>query len=212
MRWTYWILGLLICVANALSAPAHLPFGSQREPDISVLVESSSPIAPAIRRSMEKELRRLFSPSDTQIQIVFDRDPNENTVYESQVIMMRLVGQCDAVPAPSRYTHKPDTLGRTFITDGVILPFVELDCRQISGAIRQRLLTVSKEERPMLLGRAMARVLAHEIYHVLAATMEHTHHGIAAETMSAAQLTEERHDFRFEDFELMHLLPVMGTF
>lgn len=211
MRWTCWILALIVFATGALSAPKDIPFRPDFGPDVSVLAESATPLEPAVARAMERELRRIFGPSDTRVEIVFDRDRNAHTVYDSQVIMMRVKGRCALGPATAGYSHKPDTLGRTFITDGAVLPFVELDCRQISGAIRQRLATAPAGERPVLLGRALARVLAHEIYHVLAATMTHSATGIAAETMSAEQLACERHDFQPEDFIHMGLLPVLGT-
>jgi hypothetical protein len=213
LRCIYWILPFIFLVTKALSAPVHLPFSPERaEADLSVVIDSRAPIDSAVLQAMEKELKRIFGPTDTLIELVIYRNRNESKVFESQVIMTRVVGECDALAAATSYTHKPDTLGRTFVTDGEILPFVELNCRQISGAVQQQIRAFPKDEYPVVLGRALARVLAHEIFHILAATMKHARHGIAAETMNAVQLTTERHDFRPEDFERMHLLPATGTF
>lgn len=178
---------------------------------ISVVVESSVRLQDSLLASMERELQRIFAPSDTQIEMILPQERDAHAVFDSEVIVMRVRGRCELGPMPPLHAHRPDMLGRTFVTDGVILPFVELDCRQISGALRQRLAGAREEARPAMLGLAMARVLAHEIYHVLARTSAHSPYGIAAETMNPDQMVGERLDFRYEDFERMGLLPAMGT-
>lgn len=178
---------------------------------ISVVVESSVRLEDTLLRSMERELQRVFAPSDTRIEMILPHGRDAHEVFDTEMLVMRVRGRCELGPMPPLNGHRPDMLGRTFVTDGVILPFVELDCKQISGALRQRLAGAKEEMRPVLLGRAMARVLAHEIYHVLARTSAHSPHGIAADTMNAEQLIGERMDFRYEDFERMGLLPSMGT-
>jgi hypothetical protein len=55
-------------------------------------------------------------------------------------------------------------------------------------------------ERAKLLGRAMARVLAHEMYHFLTNTGKHSSTGIAKSTYSAGELTAQY--LRFELAEL----------
>jgi hypothetical protein len=176
-----------------------------------VVLESRATLPDNLVRAMESELRRAFAPSDTRVELVMPTDRSHHPVFDTELIMLRVTGRCEVGPMPPLNGHKPDTLGRTFVTDGRILPFVELDCRQISGALRGRLAGATAAQRPGLLGRAMGRVLAHEIYHVLAQTAAHSPHGIAAETMNAEQMTCERLEFRFEDFEKMGLIPAMGT-
>lgn len=211
MRWLYSIFGILVCGLSALSAPKDVPFVEPSAPDVAVILEGPSRLDANIALALETELGRIFGPSGTRLALVTNRDRNGHDVYDSQVIMVRVTGRCEMGPRHLTSPHKPDTLGRAFITDGVILPFVELDCTQISGAIRQRLITTSSDDRPILFGRALARVLAHEIYHVMASTMHHTSEGIAAETMSSEQMVRPKHDFRLEDFSHMGLVPAYDT-
>ncbi len=218
MQWKYFfqlVSGLAACALLAhqpvSGASRDLPWRGGSPITLSVVVETSVELDDTLTRSMERELIRVFGPSDTKIKLVLPLERNDHPVFDTEVIVMRVKGRCELGPMPPPNGHKPDTLGRTFVTDGQILPFVELDCRQISGALRQRLLGVSEEMRPVLLGRAMGRVLAHEIYHVLARTASHSPHGIAAESMSPDHMVCDRLDFHYEDFERMGLLPTMGT-
>jgi hypothetical protein len=54
-----------------------------------------------------------------------------------------------------------------------------------------------------MLGRAIGRLIAHEIYHMLMQTREHTRNGISKPCFSAADLTANR--FEFEDAALAQL-------
>lgn len=203
---------LISCIVMSIgAAPRELPYQGDTSTTIAVVLESRVSLEEPLVRAMDRELRRVFGPSETKINLVLPNERNAHPEFDSEVVVMRIVGKCQLGPMPPVNGHKPDTLGRTFVTDGVILPFVELDCRQISGAIRQRLASARSEDRPALLGRAMARVLAHEIYHVLGRTHHHSPDGIAAETMSPEEMLGDRLDFRYEDFERMGLIHAMGT-
>jgi hypothetical protein len=49
--------------------------------------------------------------------------------------------------------------------------------------------------RDFLYGRAMARVVAHELYHVLLKTADHAHAGIARSCFTAEDLLTEHFEF-----------------
>jgi len=194
-----------------LSAPRDTVWRVDSPGSFSVLVEDSVSLDEILLREMDRELRRIFKPSDATVDIVLPHERNAHAVFDTEVIVMRVAGRCEFGPMPPLKVHRADALGRTFVTDGVILPFVELDCRQISGALRSRLAAASADRRPAILGRAIARVLAHEIYHVLARTSSHSAHGIAAETMSVNKMVADHLDFCYEDFEEMRLASPMAT-
>jgi hypothetical protein len=55
--------------------------------------------------------------------------------------------------------------------------------------------TEPRAQREYTYGRAIARLLAHEIYHIVAQTREHTRAGIAKEHFSANDLLAEHFEF-----------------
>jgi len=50
-------------------------------------------------------------------------------------------------------------------------------------------------QRDYLYGRAMARVAAHELYHVVIGSRDHGHEGVAKPAFSVGDLLDERFDF-----------------
>lgn len=96
------------------------------------------------------------------------------------------------------------TLGATHIADGEILPFADVDCDKIREVMTPSLAVSPPVERESLLGRAMARVLAHELYHFLAHTTKHASSGIAKATYTGADLSCNR--FRFDEAQLRAVL------
>jgi hypothetical protein len=60
-------------------------------------------------------------------------------------------------------------------------------------------------QRDYYYGRALARVIAHELYHVLMRTTDHSRNGVSRSCFSTADLVSER--FTFEDTVLAQLRP-----
>jgi hypothetical protein len=87
------------------------------------------------------------------------------------------------------------SLANTSIVDGRVLPFSTVACAPLSRTLGPALARQPGAIRDFQFGRAMARVVSHELYHVLAATTEHTHSGIARSCYSPADLLAERFDF-----------------
>ncbi|HYR43293.1 MAG TPA: hypothetical protein VER98_09735 [Terriglobia bacterium] len=60
---------------------------------------------------------------------------------------------------------------------------------------------------PSVLGRALGRVAAHEIYHIVAQTTEHQESGIAKAAFSVRDLTANR--FELDSSSLWRMRPPM---
>ena len=69
------------------------------------------------------------------------------------------------------------SLATTTITDGQVLPFSSLNCAALTNSVSGALAKEAGARRDFLYGRAMARVVAHEFYHVLMRTTEHGRSG-----------------------------------
>src|SRR6185436_19151778 len=64
-------------------------------------------------------------------------------------------------------------LASTKISDGHVLPFSEVECDQIRGFI-EPVGTGTPPQRERILGRVLGRVVAHELFHLLARTAKHS--------------------------------------
>jgi hypothetical protein len=102
------------------------------------------------------------------------------------LIIVRFHGSCSPF-TPARAVLPPGPLGITHISDGQILPFIEANCAQLTSAAR-RLRRVPFRLDHESLGRALARVVAHEIYHVLSDSGLHDRHGLSKAALTPADL------------------------
>jgi len=110
-------------------------------------------------------------------------------------------GDCTAAVLKDAISAGP--LGWTHVTDGVVLPFTEVDCGRIRGFLRRELLRVDANERDRDLARAIGRVTAHELYHVFAGTRHHGSGGVGGAVYTERELMAN--EFRFEDREFQTL-------
>jgi hypothetical protein len=81
-----------------------------------------------------------------------------------------------------------------------VLPFTWVDCSALSRFLGSGLANASRARRDNMFGRALARLAAHEFYHVLAQTSDHSVAGIAKASLSVADL--ETAHFAFDSVAL----------
>ena len=77
------------------------------------------------------------------------------------------------------------TAASNFQRDSGHLP---VDCDKLQRFVGPVLNALGGEEKSVSLGRAIARVSAHEIYHMLTASEEHARRGISRASLSRADL------------------------
>jgi hypothetical protein len=119
-----------------------------------------------------------------------------------ELAVLTFKGRCDVTGLLPRTTN-PGALGWTHVSDGNILPFSDIECDRIRGFIQKDLLAVHPEEREDAYGRAIARVVAHELYHIFANTSQHGSFGVGKSAYTAQELLSD--DFQFEAKESMAL-------
>jgi len=94
-----------------------------------------------------------------------------------------------------RFAGNFSQLAASAVTDGRVLPFIQVDCAGLARLLNPKLASQSRTKQEKLYARAMARVLAHEIYHVVAQTTLHTSKGLTKARVCAEELTSENFGF-----------------
>jgi hypothetical protein len=148
---------------------------------------------------MRLELRDLMSP--TGINLTWTNA--QNPVRTDRLIVISLRGNCQAGAGSSGSFKDKTPLASTAITDGKVLPFSWVDCNALNKFLKQELSSRSTNDRARIFGRAMARLLAHEFYHVLTQTEAHTSVGVTKASFSTADLLAA--NFTFEPEAISHL-------
>lgn len=86
-------------------------------------------------------------------------------------------------------------LASTSVNGEAVLPFIVLNAGNLTRLVGPALAGEAGARRDFLFGRAMARVLAHELYHVLANTRDHANSGVGKPQFTASDLLNERFEF-----------------
>ena len=94
-------------------------------------------------------------------------------------------------------------MGWTHISDGIVLPFTDVDCDRIRGFVQTRLARIDANGREEVFGRAIGRVLAPELYHIFAHTTQHGAGGVGKAFYSVEELTAEVFRFAAAEFSAL---------
>ncbi len=178
-------------VLRFFTALALLPFGAPAAglPStpirIGLHVSSENPVPASVLDAFQQETALLLDIQPLEIHWHGPENPINGQTFD-RLIMIRLAGTCSTHAQPPEQPHR-GPLGITHVSDGHILPFVEADCARIllaASRLRIRPFRLCSQT----LGRALARVIAHEIGHVLSESEEHDQHGLSKASLSPAEL------------------------
>ena len=120
----------------------------------------------------------------------------------SQLAVIHFKGQCDTEHLRPEWGY-PGPLGWTHVSDGEILPFIDVNCEGVRLFVQRNLIGVPTESRESVYGRALARVLAHELYHFLANTKGHAGGGLAKAAYSVEELLAQTFRFGSREYECL---------
>ncbi len=169
-------LSLIVCAVPAFAGPPPTPVTAVLMPD--------GRYSRMAITEMGREAARILKHSGVALR--WRLGPTAQ-VADGLLVVVQLRGRCD-MDSPSA-VPKPGALGWSHEVNGTVLPFSELACDSIRGAIQSAWLPHNYVQANMSLGRAMGRVLAHELYHIVADTGEHGQDGVAQPALSARDLT-----------------------
>lgn len=145
--------------------------------------------------SLELELKRVLTPAGIVPAWVKTSGKADGNVEMERLVVGTFEGNCSVENLPSSAAPvRTRTLADTSVSNNRILPYFRVDCARVIRTLAPTLQPLSVPFREAILGRALARVIAHEIYHILAETADHQDFGVAKAQLSLADLTAVRFD------------------
>ncbi|MBN8730843.1 MAG: hypothetical protein J0L64_09900 [Acidobacteria bacterium] len=167
-----------------------------QEAEVAVYLKAGAEQPAAIVESLQRETQALLRPAG--VKLVW-RELHESSRHEDfqAVVVARFEGSCVAAREEVEMAGagRPAALASTPVQEGVILPFTTVNC----GAVKRLTSALMRDEpgarRNYLFGRALGRVLAHELYHILGQTRLHADKGIAKPAFHARELLAETFAF-----------------
>jgi hypothetical protein len=185
------ILALALSVWPALGG--SLP---TTPPPITIYTSFQHEHSDVVVKALETELASIMKPVGVEIEWRSLDDPNDSRVA-AEIVVLTFHGSCDG-QLQALFPPQSAGLGWTHLSDGEILPFAEVDCDRMRTLVQSNLFRLPAADRAAAFGRAMARVTAHELYHILARTMHHGS-GISKPAYSAQELLAD--EFVFDSRE-----------
>jgi hypothetical protein len=160
---------------------------------VAVVMDFEQTFSDVSLTSMEHELEGIMNSCNLQMAFRI-LDPSASQEAFPSLVVARFRGDCRG--GEHTWHGKTHTLGLTHVSDGQILPFSEVDCDKIRSMVGPELERHNRLHTEQLFGRALGRVLAHELYHILAKTTQHAGKGVAKSTLSVSELLSGK--LRFE--------------
>ncbi|MGJ5819098.1 hypothetical protein [Paludibaculum fermentans] len=170
---------VLCLVGAALSA--HAAQASR----VGILV-SVPPTTPAsVVEALQAETEEALRNNGVDLLWTFSQEEAARATYD-RVVSLRLTGRC--VPIRPEVSRKSRVLGFTHISDGTVLPFVEISCDTVLRVMEVGNHRSTPYFPPNVFGRALGRVLVHEMLHVLTVSSAHEREGLTKPAFNSSDL------------------------
>lgn len=184
------LVGLLV---SSVCLPAQ---DGGNDGSLAVYLKLGDDASGRVLQHMKKEVAQLLGPTGVKLDWRLMSDARLHEEFQS-VVVARFEGACSASydPYAAKAGQRPAPLADTPVQDGHVLPFTRVDCAAVTRLTGPMLATEAGARRDFLYGRALGRVLAHEIYHILGQTKTHEDRGVAKPAFHARELLSETFAF-----------------
>ncbi|HLK64441.1 MAG TPA: hypothetical protein VKU19_13440 [Bryobacteraceae bacterium] len=153
---------------------------------LSVLTGFDQPPDTAAVEWMERETAALFS--EAGLTFSWQQRTHLESGAAERFVWLQFHGKCRLDPSDlSAATDGP--LGSARVLDGEVQPFIEVDCDRAAAMVWQDRGTVPRPLVMRSLGRALGRVVAHELYHYLTQSTGHTSSELFRQAVTSKDLT-----------------------
>jgi len=185
---------LFLCLALAA-----LPVAAEERQELPAILYTTfqQTAPPVVLGALEDEVDTIMGQLGRHYEWRSLKDNHGNEV-SSELAVLTFQGRCDVEFLRAKEVQ-PGALGWTHVSDGVILPFSDINCDRIREFVQKQLLHLPLGEREESFGRALGRVVAHELYHIFANTAHHGSDGIGKSAYTVQDLLTD--EFRFEERE-----------
>jgi hypothetical protein len=177
------VISASIALGLALSLTATV---SKTAPSVlTVIMDFKGPHSPSSVKEMERESGYILKSTGLKL--------DWRTLAEAQfgsypdLVVMTFKGACEYAPAAPRYDEL-GPLAITHTTNGEVQPFGEVDCDRVINTARTAMTGEDYSRADLLIGRALGRVVAHELVHMLTKSGVHGTEGVEKPALSGRQL------------------------
>ncbi|HVO97419.1 MAG TPA: hypothetical protein VMT15_05100 [Bryobacteraceae bacterium] len=157
---------------------------------VTLVLQFENAYSPESLDAMKREVASIVAGSGIQVDWRMLSEVQPAETFENLVVV-RFKGACHMEPVPYLMDER-GYYAFTHVSDGGVLPFSEVECDKIGNSIRPLMSKSQWRQRDTVLGRALGRVLAHELYHMLAKSQQHAESGVTRSALSPSQLISDK--------------------
>lgn len=155
-----------------------------------------SPLQPsAVISKMQDEVSMVLRTAGVAVEF---RQLDQRQAGESydQFVVVKWNGVCDSDDVPASGRNK-DRLAFAHVSSGRVMPFVEVECGNINAMLSAWTRGENAWQRNQMMGRALGRLVAHEVYHFLTQRRGHDQNGVSKAAFQKRDLIAD--SFVFEE-------------
>src|SRR4051812_33493517 len=166
MRHAAALMIAAVCAVTCVRAEGY-------GPSLTVLLDFQSATSLESVGELQREVRQLLKPSGLRLDVRLRSELRDNDVFDD-IVVITFKGNCQLAADPVILDERgPGPLAFAHTSDGKIQPFSEVGCDSVRRAVDSALWGDQRRNRDQLFGRALGRVVAHELVHMLAETSTH---------------------------------------
>lgn len=187
----------IVVAGFATLLPAGQPAG------VTIVLDFLGPRSERSVLEMKRELEGIMKTSGLAFEWRTREEASQPTL--NHLVVVRFKGKCVLEPVGYLYDER-GPLAFTYSTDGAIQPYSEIACDKVTASVRSAMFGGDFAIADELLGRALGRVLAHELVHMLTRSGSHAREGVAKPALSGKLLIAPDLQLDAADLEMLHSL------
>ncbi len=158
---------------------------SARAADVTVVTDFDGPRSDRAVQQMKSETEQIFKSASVHLDWR-ERGELGQKSYDNLVIV-RFKGKCVLEPVPILYDER-GPFAFSYSSDGDVLPFSEVECDRVTATVHSAMWGDDFARPDYVMGRALGRVLAHELVHILTRSAAHGNEGVTQPALSGRDL------------------------
>jgi hypothetical protein len=180
-------VAICFCLIAGLTVPLGAGVERMSPSVLMVILDFRGPFSKASLAEMKRESGLVLQSSGVRLDWrMLGEDP-----YASygDLVVMTFRGACKYEPAaPDDIDAGLGPLAMTHSVNGEIQPFGEVNCDRVVNSARNAMLGADYARADLLIGRALGRVVTHELVHMITGSAEHGPEGVEKSSLSGRQL------------------------
>ncbi|HEY3744232.1 MAG TPA: hypothetical protein VGL53_30515 [Bryobacteraceae bacterium] len=171
-----------------------------------VVAFDESKAEPQVVAALQSELAEIWRSESVKLDWRPIESIHPGDSFEDLVVV-HFKGDCRVRPDEWLASHaflidergpqSPGPFAYSSTVDGHVQPFSSVLCNRVERSVESAMQVDQRRFAESLFGRALGRVLSHELYHILNQTRQHQHQGLAKASLTGEQLIAPH--FRFAE-------------